>query len=67
MDEIERDTKEIAQIDDLVRQLKLRYDPLCEHLEHNLDRKRMMVEKMDSSITEERRIMGDTKVKMIMI
>jgi hypothetical protein len=61
MDEIERDMKEIAQIDDLVRQLKLRYDPLCEHLERKLEVKRMMVEKMDSSILEERRIMGDTK------
>ena len=42
--------------------LNCRYDPLCEKLNERLERKKLMVEKLGSSVLEERRIMGDTKV-----
>jgi DNA repair ATPase RecN len=64
LDQIESDAKEIAQIDEQVRQIKLRYDPLCENLIDRQSRKQMMLEKLESSCQEERRIMGDTKVLM---
>ena len=60
LEQIDHDTKEIAQIDDEIFRIKQRYDPLCKSLEERKLRRKELLETLESCVKEEKRIMGET-------
>lgn len=60
LEQIDHDTKEIAQIDDEIFRIKQRYDPLSKSLEERKQRRKELLETLESCLKEEKRIMGET-------
>lgn len=56
-DNIEMDLKHISSIDDQISLLKLRYDPLCDHLNHCKEKRRHLQETLESCIGEEHKVL----------
>ena len=59
--QIEDDKKECEHVEDQIARLKARYDPLCESLADKISRKEGLMKVLDSCMTEEKKIMADTK------
>ena len=60
LEQIDHDTKEIAQIDDEIFRIKQRYDPLCKSLEERRQKRKELMATLESCLKEEKRIMGET-------
>lgn len=60
LEQIDHDTKEIAQIDDEIFRIKQRYDPLCKALHERRERRKELLATLESCLKEEKRIMGET-------
>lgn len=61
LEQIDRDSSEIAHIDEEIGRIKMRYDPLCIALKDRQQRRKELIATLESCIKDEKRIMGDTK------
>eukprot|EP01037_Dinobryon_pediforme_P023588 gene23588-25082_t len=60
-DSIMADKKEIMQLDEQINMLRIRYDPLCEHLKEAKDRKKELLEILANCLQDQKEIMGEVK------
>lgn len=61
IEQLSADQKALKELEEQIASLKSKYDPLCEHLADARAQKAKLMKTLEQCITEERRIMGDTK------